>query len=82
MPWKFEAGTPAIVEAVGFGAAVDYISAFGMDAVRAHEVSLTGYALDSFGQSTLHGRALRLHLPSAKVSPVIGECQFEIPLHC
>jgi len=60
VPWKFEAGTPAIVEAVGFGAAVDYISAFGMDAVRAHEVSLTGYALEAlrerFGESlTIYG---------------------------
>ncbi len=60
VPWKFEAGTPAIVEAVGFGAAVDYLSALGMDAVRAHEVSLTGYALealrDRFGESlTIYG---------------------------
>jgi cysteine desulfurase/selenocysteine lyase len=47
LPWKFEAGTPAIVEAVGFGAAVDYISAIGMDAVRAHERLITGYALES-----------------------------------
>ena len=60
VPWKFEAGTPPIVEAVGFGAAVDYLSAFGMDAVRAHEVSLTGYALealrDRFGETlTIYG---------------------------
>jgi cysteine desulfurase / selenocysteine lyase len=60
VPWKFEAGTPAIVEAVGFGAAVDYLSALGMDAVRAHEVSLTGYTLealrDRFGDSlTIYG---------------------------
>jgi cysteine desulfurase/selenocysteine lyase len=60
VPWKFEAGTPAIVEAVGFGAAVDYLSALGMDAVRAHEVSLTGYTLealrDRFGESlTIYG---------------------------
>ncbi len=47
VPWKFEAGTPAIVEAVGFGAAVDYVSEIGMDAIRAHEVSLTRYALES-----------------------------------
>jgi cysteine desulfurase/selenocysteine lyase len=47
LPWKFEAGTPAIVEAVGFGAAIDYISAIGMDAVRAHERLITGYALES-----------------------------------
>jgi cysteine desulfurase/selenocysteine lyase len=53
IPWKFEAGTPAIVEAVGMGAAVDYLTAIGMPAVRAHERSLTEYALaalaDRFG---------------------------------
>jgi cysteine desulfurase / selenocysteine lyase len=45
LPWKFEAGTPPIAEAVGLGAAVDYLSAFGMERVRAHEQSLTAYAL-------------------------------------
>jgi cysteine desulfurase / selenocysteine lyase len=60
VPWKFEAGTPAIVEAVGFGAALDYISALGMDAVRAHEMLVTRYALealrDRFGDSlTIYG---------------------------
>ncbi len=45
LPWKFEAGTPPIAEAVGLGRAVDYLSALGMDAVREHEVSLTAYAL-------------------------------------
>jgi cysteine desulfurase/selenocysteine lyase len=45
VPWKFEAGTPAIVEAVGFGAAVDYLEGLGMDAVREHERAITGYAL-------------------------------------
>jgi cysteine desulfurase/selenocysteine lyase len=47
VPWKFEAGTPAIVEAVGFGAAVDYLSALGMDNVRDHEMRLTRYAIDA-----------------------------------
>jgi cysteine desulfurase/selenocysteine lyase len=47
IPWKFEAGTPAIAEAVGMGAAVDYLDAIGMDAVRAHERELTRYALDA-----------------------------------
>jgi len=47
IPWKFEAGTPAIVEAVGMGAAVDYLEAIGMDAVRAHECALTRYALEA-----------------------------------
>jgi len=47
VPWKFEAGTMPIVEAIGFGAAVEYLSNIGMDAVRAHEMLLTGYALDA-----------------------------------
>ncbi len=46
LPWKFEAGTPAIAEAIGLGAAVDYLSALGMDNVHAHEQELTAYALD------------------------------------
>ena len=46
LPYKFEAGTPAIAEAVGFGAAVDYLSSLGMDAVAAHEHEITGYALE------------------------------------
>jgi cysteine desulfurase/selenocysteine lyase len=45
-PAKFEAGTPNIADVVAFGAALDYLSALGMDAVRAHEVELTAYALD------------------------------------
>ena len=46
LPHKFEAGTPAIAEAVGFGAAVDYLTAVGMDNVTAHEHKITGYALE------------------------------------
>ena len=46
LPHKFEAGTPAIAEAVGFGAAVDYLSSLGMDAVAAHEHEITEYALE------------------------------------
>lgn len=48
LPWKFEAGTPAIAEAIGLGIAVDYLTALGMDNVRAHERELTAYALDKF----------------------------------
>ncbi|MEU8325637.1 cysteine desulfurase [Nonomuraea sp. NPDC048881] len=47
IPHKFEAGTPPIVEAIGLGAAVDYLTAVGMDAIEAHERSLTAYALDA-----------------------------------
>jgi cysteine desulfurase/selenocysteine lyase len=46
LPYKFEAGTPAIAEAVGFGAAVDYLSSLGMEAIAAHEHEITEYALE------------------------------------
>lgn len=46
IPHKFEAGTPPIVEAIGLGAAVDYLGHLGMDVVHAHEQAITGYALD------------------------------------
>jgi cysteine desulfurase / selenocysteine lyase len=46
LPYKFEAGTPAIAEAVGFGAAVDYLTSLGMDAISAHEHEITEYALE------------------------------------
>ena len=45
LPWKFEAGTSQIAEAVGLRAAVDYLDGLGMEAVREHERSLTAYAL-------------------------------------
>ena len=46
LPHKFEAGTPAIAEAVGFGAAVDYLNSVGMDNIAAHEHEITEYALE------------------------------------
>jgi cysteine desulfurase/selenocysteine lyase len=46
LPHKFEAGTPAIAEAVGFGAAVDYLTKLGMDDIHAHERDITEYALE------------------------------------
>jgi cysteine desulfurase/selenocysteine lyase len=46
LPSKFEAGTSAIAEGVGLGAAIDYLRAIGMDHVRAHEKDLTAYALE------------------------------------
>jgi cysteine desulfurase/selenocysteine lyase len=50
LPWKFEAGTSAIADGVGLGAAVDYLSALGMEAVREHERSLTAYALERLSE--------------------------------
>lgn len=60
LPAKFEAGTPPIVEAVGLGAAVDYLSGIGMANVRDHERTLTEYALttltERYGDDiTIHG---------------------------
>jgi cysteine desulfurase/selenocysteine lyase len=53
IPHRFEAGTPPIVEAVGLGAAVDYLSALGMENVQRHEEAITGYALE--GLATVKG---------------------------
>ncbi|MEO8288152.1 MAG: cysteine desulfurase [Chloroflexota bacterium] len=46
LPWKFEAGTPAIAEAIGLGAAVDYLSAIGMENIHRREQEITAYALE------------------------------------
>ena len=46
LPWKFEAGTPAIAEAIGLGVAVDYLNAIGMERVLQHEREMTEYALE------------------------------------
>jgi len=66
LPAKFEAGTPAVADQVGLGAAVGYLSALGMDAVRQHEMELLDYALEqlpsvpgfrSFGPEDVNKRA-------------------------
>ena len=58
LPWKFEAGTQAIAEVIGLGAAVDYLHGLGMDAVRAHELDITEYAYEALSEVeglTLYG---------------------------
>jgi cysteine desulfurase/selenocysteine lyase len=60
IPWKFEAGTPPIAEAIGLAAAVEYLERLGMQTVRDHEKALSQYAIDSlterFGPDiTIHG---------------------------
>ncbi|MFI4991598.1 MAG: SufS family cysteine desulfurase [Solirubrobacterales bacterium] len=50
LPYKFEAGTPPIAEAVGLAAAVDYLGELGMDRVRTHERSLTAYMLERLAE--------------------------------
>ena len=58
LPHKFEAGTPAIAEAAGLGAAVDYLEAVGVENIHAHEAALTEYALERLSEVpglTLYG---------------------------
>jgi cysteine desulfurase/selenocysteine lyase len=58
IPAKFEAGTSPIVEAIGMGAAIEWLDGIGIDRVRAHELDLIGYALDRLGEIpglTVHG---------------------------
>ena len=60
VPAKFEAGTPAVADAIGLGVAVEYLSALGMERVRAHERELTAYALARLTEVpglTIHGPA-------------------------
>ena len=61
LPEKFEAGTPAIAEVIGLGAAIDYLRNVGLDAIRAHELELTGYAMEALGEI----EGLRLFGPPA-----------------
>ncbi|MBX7251912.1 MAG: cysteine desulfurase [Candidatus Promineofilum sp.] len=50
LPWKFEAGTPRIAEAIGLGAAVTYLSGLGLEAIHQHEQSITAYALEALSE--------------------------------
>jgi len=49
-PHRFEAGTPPIVQAIGLGAAIDYVEGIGREAAQAHEAELTGYAMERLGR--------------------------------
>jgi cysteine desulfurase/selenocysteine lyase len=75
LPWKFEAGTPSVAEGIGLGAAVDYLTQFGMDAVRAHERTLVDYAMERLQDvpgitlygprdPEVHGGAISFTLPN------------------
>jgi cysteine desulfurase/selenocysteine lyase len=73
IPHKFEAGTPPIVEAVGLGAAVEYLGHVGMDRIHAHEQAITGYALE--GLQTVPGLTVLGPLDAADRG---GAISFEI----
>lgn len=62
LPWKFEAGTPAIAEAIGLGAAVDYLSTLGMEHVQRLEQEITRYALEQL----THVPGLTIYGPDAE----------------
>lgn len=66
LPAKFEAGTPPIAETVGLHAAVDYLDALGMDAVREHEVTLTAHAMRALTERL--GEKLTIHGPAEPAS--------------
>jgi len=72
-PHRFEAGTPPIVEAIGLGAAVDYLAHIGMEAVHAHEQAITAYALE--GLATVPGLTVLGPLDAASRG---GAISFEI----
>jgi len=58
VPHKFEAGTPNIADVIAFGTAIEYLEGLGMESVRAHEVEVTGYAMDELEKLpglTIHG---------------------------
>ncbi|HEY6041802.1 MAG TPA: cysteine desulfurase [Anaerolineae bacterium] len=74
LPYKFEAGTPAIAEAIGLGAAVDYLNALGMANVREHERELTAYALEKL--QTVPGVSILGPLDANKRGGVIA---FDFP---
>ena len=72
LPWKFEAGTSNIADAIGLGAAVDYLTELGMDWIRSHDVALTAYALERL--SALESRGLAIYGPKdpARTSSVLS----------
>jgi cysteine desulfurase/selenocysteine lyase len=76
LPWKFEAGTPPIAEAVGLGAAVDYLCEVGLDRIHAHENALTAYALHQL--ESVHGDALTVFGPAAHPTRRSGVLSFAV----
>ena len=78
LPMRFEAGTPNIADAIGLGAAIDYLEAIGMDNVRDHEMRLTSHALnalqeieelDLFGPSDVNSRGGIVLFHSSELHP-------------
>ncbi len=73
LPHKFEAGTPNIADVIAFGAALDYLAAFGAPVLRAHEEDLTAYAMDALRRID----GLVIHGP-ARVADRVGAVSFSL----
>ncbi len=72
LPWKFEAGTSNIADAIAFGAAIDYLQGAGMAWIRDHEVRLTHYALDRLAEFEPRGLAIYGPRNPEEISGVIS----------
>jgi cysteine desulfurase/selenocysteine lyase len=77
IPWKFEAGTPPIAEAIGLGAAIAYLEGVGVEAIAEHEKHLTAYMItaltEAFDELTVFGPAPGVHDRSGVVSFAFGD---------
>ncbi len=73
LPHKFEAGTPNIADVIAFGAALDYLAAFGAPVLRAHEEDLTAYAMDALRRID----GLVIHGPE-RVADRVGAVSFSL----
>ena len=72
LPWKFEAGTSNVADAIGLGVAVDYLSGIGMAWVREHEIALTTYALNRLDELAARGLVIYGPRPAASRAGVIS----------
>jgi cysteine desulfurase/selenocysteine lyase len=73
LPYKFEAGTPAIAEVIGLGYAVDYLTELGIDKIHAHEQAITEYALDRLAEVP----GLTLYGPDASQKGSVAAFKFD-----
>ncbi|MGO9333508.1 MAG: SufS family cysteine desulfurase [Acidimicrobiales bacterium] len=74
LPWKFEAGTPPIAEAIGLHAAIGFLESVGMDKIAAHEIGLTARAIELL--TDRHGDDLQIFGPTAELSARGGVLSF------
>jgi cysteine desulfurase/selenocysteine lyase len=72
LPWKFEAGTSNVADAIGLGVGVDYLSEIGMDWVRAHDIRVTAYALERLRELQSRGLVVYGPLPAENRGGVIS----------